>query len=298
MILLTGATGFLGAELLARLKGRRFRCLTRSPEAVARLKKYGCEVVLGDITEKVSVGKAAREVGVVIHAAALIKADSISDYRSVNVEGTRNLVEAAKKAKVRNFIFLSSIVAAYERTTDYGKSKLEAEEVVKNSGLPFTILRISVMYGKNDTKTLGSLVRIIKKSPVIPLIGFGNSPLQPVYAGDVASAILNAANKRPSCKTYYLAGPVVKYRDMVGAIASALELKRILLPVPPFILKLLLFASSTFLHQKSFSVNQLNFLSSGKVFSFEDASRDLGFSPLGFSEGLDKLLGVKRQSRA
>ena len=106
MILLTGATGFLGMELVKRFPKRSLRCLVRSHSLDYFLKDYGCSIVVGDVTDKASLDRACDGIGLVVHAAAVISAKSSSDYGKVNVEGTRNVVWASKKAKVRHFIFI------------------------------------------------------------------------------------------------------------------------------------------------------------------------------------------------
>lgn len=277
-ILLTGASGFLGRELLKRLKGaHRF----------VRKSSGMKDEFVGDITDRDSVARAVSGSGVVVHAAAVVKG-SRSDYKRVNVEGTRNLVEAAVKAGIRHFVFVSTILAAYERTTAYGRSKLAAEEIVRNSGLPFTIFRVSIMYGRHDTFTIGRLAFLVRKSPVVPLVGFGNCLLQPVYVGDAAAAIAVAAKSRPRNKTYYLAGPPVTLRSIVQEIASHLGVRRLFVPFPPLLLKAAVFFLG--LAGSAFNPSQLDFLASGRVFDCGEAKRDFKFSPAGIREGLRLVL--------
>lgn len=293
MLLLTGVTGFVGNELLKKLKNlqhEKFRCLVRNLSSASLVKAYNGAAVIGDITDRPSVRKAVKGADTVIHAAAVIKAKDPRDYLDVNVAGTKNLVDEAKRAGVKHFIFMSSILAAYAKTTPYGRSKLAAEEVVRRSGLPYTILRISSIYKKNDDKAIGSLLSFIKKSPIIPLIGFGSITLQPVHIDDVALAVLAASRKRPKNATYYIVGPAITYRELLKAMTEGLRVRRMFLPVPAALLKWLLLASSFILPQKSLSTAQVDFLTANKVFSYEEARRDLGFSPLPFQQGLKKIL--------
>jgi NADH dehydrogenase len=273
-MLLTGASGFLGRELLKRLKGAR--CPVRKSAGVKG--KF-----VWDITDRNSVAQAVSGSGVVVHAAAVVRG-SRSDYERVNVEGTRNLVEAAVKARVRHFIFVSTILAAYEKTTAYGRSKLAAEEIVRNSGLPFTIFRVSIMYGRHDTLAIGRLASIVRKSPVVPLIGFGNCLIQPVYVGDVAAAIAVAAKSRPRNKTYYLTGLPVSLRSIVQEIASQLGIRRLFVPFPYLLLKTAVFFLD--LTRSAFNPSQLDFLAAGRVFDCGEAERDFKFSPIGIRKGL------------
>ncbi len=287
MILLTGATGYFGRVIARKLGGTKFRCLVRNPSAASFLKDYGCEIAAGDVADKKSIEAAMKEVDVVVHAAAVIRGCD-PDYQKVNVEGTLNIVEAAKSAKVRHFVFISSILAAYPETTAYGRSKLAGEEIVKRSGIPYTIFRVSLVYGDNDAKTIGKLAYFIARSPVIPLVGSGKGILQPVYSGDAASAIAAASSMKPNNRTYYLAGPALAYRELVSLIVSHLRLRRLLLPFPVIFLKPLMLVYGFLFRKSSFNASQIDFLASSRTFIYADASRDLSFNPVAFSTGVKK----------
>lgn len=290
MLLITGATGFLGSELISALlkQNLKFKALTRNPEDALILGKKGLQTSLGDITDRKAVENAAKGCDSIIHAAAVIRGTK-EEYEKVNVEGTRNILEAARKEKATHIIFLSTILAAYEKTTDYGKSKLEGENLIKESGIPYTILRLSLAYKDNDDKTIGKIIKAVKLLPVIPLMGNGQNILQPVHAKDVAAATAIAANKKPENKTYYLAGPQITFRNMVKAIAAELKLKRTLMPVPKPVVKaaVAILAAAT-LH-KLFTSDQLEFILAGKTFSYEEAAKDLKFNPIQFGEGIRRI---------
>ncbi len=288
MLLLTGATGFLGDEIVRALLAKkiRVRCLARKKEDAERLRK-NCAVAMGDITGEQAVANAAKGCDVIIHGAAIIRGTK-EEYERTNIQGTRNIVEAARKAKAKHIIFLSTILAAYEKTTSYGKSKLAGEEIIKNSGVPHTILRLSIAYKEGDNKTIGKLIALVKKLPVVPVIAGRSEKLQPVYAKDVAKAIASAASRKPRNKTYYLAGPVITFEELMKTMAAALAVKRMFLPMPKPIMKMAVAVYSTLTLHKSFTNEQLDFILAGKAFEYEDATKDLGFSPISFNEGARK----------
>ena len=109
----------------------------------------------------------ASKVDIIIHLAGI----SNGDVFKINYEGTRNLVDACVENKVKKFIFISSFDAILE--TDYGKSKLKAEDYIKNSGLNYIIFRPTVIYGNDNKKDIGRLIKLIKLG-VAPILGDGN----------------------------------------------------------------------------------------------------------------------------
>ncbi len=280
MLLVTGATGFLGSETIIALGNRKIRCLVRSHAKTPK----GCEPIIGDINDIPAVERAVDGMDTIVHGAAIING-SRDEYQKVNIEGTRSIVEAAKKARVKHFIFISSILAAYEKTTDYGKSKLEGEKIVRESGLPHTILRLSLVYKKNDDKTIGRLIRLVKKLPIIPI---ARGSFQPAYIEDVAMAIAASADKAPKNLTYNLVGPPITLKEAVLAIKRRLKVRRILLPIPKPMMKLGLMMTG--MVAKTFSKEQFGFLTEARTFEWEEAARELNFRPKSLEEGLSKAL--------
>src|SRR5574337_1864296 len=186
MILVTGGTGFVGSHLIRRLRkeGRSVRALVRNPEKARTLADLGAEVAPGDISDAVSLEKACAGAERVIHLVGIIQEAPGATFRGVHVEGTRNLLQAAKKAGVRHFFYQSALGTRAGAKSEYHRTKWQAEELVAASGIPFTILRPSLIYGPGDQFTL-RLADIIKLSPVLPVIGSGASKIQPIYIDDV-----------------------------------------------------------------------------------------------------------------
>jgi nucleoside-diphosphate-sugar epimerase len=215
--LVTGATGMLGAYLLETLQGRgwRVRALVRSPSTLPGLQERGVEVALGDLEDAPSLSDAARGCDVVLHAAAAIGSDAEWDrFRRVNVQGTANVVEAARRAGARLVHVSSTAVyggARYgSRPTDeltplpdlpeadaYGRSKQEAEQIVLNacsSGLIWgTVVRPPVMYGSGD-RQFAPRVGPVLEHGVFPLIDGGLARLTLVHARNVAEGAVLAAS--------------------------------------------------------------------------------------------------------
>lgn len=235
MILLTGATGFVGQQLLSKLaKVDKVRCTIRDETKSEELKNKGCEPVFWDLAKDVQP-EIVTNVDVVVHAAAELR--GTKKNFEANVIGTKNLVEACKKAGVKHLIYLSSILADEIYNNDYGLSKREGEEIIKSSGLKYTILRIGNIYSKNNAKTFGKLLKIVKLFPV--LIVFGGVTTHFVRLDDVTDAI-SAAIKNPKAynKTYFLVGQKLTFWEFFKLASNKLGKKKLIIRIPILVAKI------------------------------------------------------------
>ena len=150
MILITGSTGFVGRNLINKIPDKeKVKCLVRKSSNIKFLKEHDVQLIYGDITDKKSMDNALKDTDIVIHLAALINGTKKQFY-NVNVEGTRNLIALCRKNKVKRIIALSSMAATRKHLDNYGKSKKESEDLIKDSGLNYTIFRPTMIYGKGS----------------------------------------------------------------------------------------------------------------------------------------------------
>ena len=190
--LITGATGFIGTHLARALveEGREVKCLIRKTSDKNKLEKLGVELVYGNLLDKDSLKEALKEVSIIYHLGGEVYSFRVRDYYSINVEGTRNLLETCLSYNIEKFIYFSSIAAAGPNhdnkkfhsegdpcspITPYGQSKLEAEFIVKDffkkHGLATIILRLPVIYGPGQSKDVSQLFEMAQKGR---FIFFGN----------------------------------------------------------------------------------------------------------------------------
>jgi nucleoside-diphosphate-sugar epimerase len=250
LIALTGATGFVGRHLMEDMsrRGYRLRVLLRSPvpEFTA-----GEQVLIGDLASPINLAEAMRGVDFVIHSAGIAHAMSgrpDDDYRSINREATRTLAHAARHAGVKRFIFLSSVRAqcgpvsdhcvgdddAPHPTDPYGRSKLEAEQVLAEIGIPFAALRPSLVYGKGVKGNLAALFKLARTSWPLPFGAFqAKRSLVGLETLSCAVAHVIALDEAPN-RALLVADPEpVSLAQIIAAYRKGLGRSPGLIPVPP-----------------------------------------------------------------
>jgi uncharacterized protein YbjT (DUF2867 family) len=186
-VLVTGGTGFVGPKVVHALRAedRPVRVLARKPERHEQMRAWGCEIVQGDMTDAASLRRASEGCDAVVHLVAILLGKREA-FERVMVQGTRDLVAAAKEAGVKRFVLMSAL-GTNERTKDltpYFHAKWEEEQALQKSGLDHTIFRPSFVFGR-DGGVLGGLIRLVRWSPVTPIVG--TRQLQPIWIDDVAA---------------------------------------------------------------------------------------------------------------
>jgi uncharacterized protein YbjT (DUF2867 family) len=238
MILVTGGTGFVGPKIIHALRAedRPVRALVRDPSSSAArtLSAWGCELALGDATDRESLRRAAEGTDAVVHLIALI-AGKPEEFERVMSQGTRDLVAAAKEAGVSRFVLMSALGTTEESKdlVPYYRSKWDMEQSVKTSGIEHVIFRPSFIFGK-DGGILPLFIRQVRYSPVTPVAGSGTRRLQPIWVDDVASFFARSLSTEEAAnKTFDLGGPDrVTWNELYDRIKRTLGKRRATLHVP------------------------------------------------------------------
>lgn len=244
VVLVTGAAGYLGNNMVRRLveEGKLVRAVVRNVEkANKRLGdlKDRIEIVQGDVTDRAGLQPLMREVSVVIHLVAIALEKGAQTYEAINYQGTVNVVDAAQSAGVARFINMSQNGAAPDHWSRFLRSKGRAQQYVASSGLQWTALRPSAIFGPQD-EFFNSIARLVRLTPIIfPNIGGGKAQFQPVSVDDVVEATVRCVDDDGAVgKEFALGGPeVLTLQEIERRIFKAMGTNRILIPGPAWLLR-------------------------------------------------------------
>jgi uncharacterized protein YbjT (DUF2867 family) len=277
-IFVTGATGFTGSHVVPLLlrDGYEVRCLYRGTSDRSLLSSPEIEWVFGDVSETESL------------SAAMQGSEALVNIASLGFGHADSIIRAAQNAGIQRAIFISTTAIFTQLNASSKRVRLAAEQAIETSGLQYTILRPTMIYGSPRDRNMWRLIRFMRYSPIVPVFGDGKYLQQPVHVDDVAAAILGCLKSdRTVGKSYNIAGKYPQtYNEVVDTIARQLKKRvwKMHIPAKPVVSLLGFFER---LHIpfpiKSEQVLRLN---ENKDFSYAEAQRDFGFSPLAFEEGI------------
>jgi len=265
-----GGTGFLGRHVSSALRaaGEEVRVLSR---------RNGCDARRLD-------PETLRGCDAVVNLAGIKREDGEQTFQAVHVDLVSRIVEAMKTAGVRRLVHVSVVVARPAPDLPYHDTKWKGEEVVRASGLEWTILRPGVIYGVGDD-LLPPLAWMIQTAPVFPIVNDGGAPMMPVHAGDVAAAVVGALRTPAGLgKTYDVVGPDrLTLRGVVGRVAEALGRPLAILSTPVALMKIPVAVLERVMTQPLSTRAQLAMLVEGLAGDPDPARRDLGVVPAPFT---------------
>lgn len=242
MILITGATGYVGSAMLPHIlaTSEPVRALVRSEKSVSRVRTAGAESVIGSVTDRASLDKAMQGVDTVIHLVAVNKNKGQQTMTAINHQGTINVVDAAKKAGVRRFIHMSGCGLRSDMSQEFARTKGQGSDYVKASGLDYTIIGPSVIYGEGD-EFVNNLADLFKLwiYPVAPVVGNGKTRFAPIWKEDVARVFVKCLQDPQTIGQYYeIGGPEnIEYKQMMQIIKDKLGSRKPMLNVPIWMIK-------------------------------------------------------------
>lgn len=234
-IFITGATGFIGGEIVLGLleRGYQIRALTRNPDRARALLPSGVERVKGDITRPEGLYDAVSGCDAIIHLVGIIFEKGKNMFDDVHHKGTVNIVTAAKQAKVKRFLHMSALGSRPDAVSNYHRTKYRGEQCVIKSGLNYTIFRPSLVFGQRD-RSINLFIKMIGLMPIFPVIGSGGGRTQPVFVSDVARAFVASVEDRNTfSKTYDIGGPnTMTYEELFDLIMEVTGKRRKKLHIP------------------------------------------------------------------
>jgi uncharacterized protein YbjT (DUF2867 family) len=287
MIFITGSTGFVGRHLAKRLstEGEHPRCLARSREKAQQVLPLDqVELAVGDTTNPTSLAPAMQGIDTIVHT-AFITADQKesrgASYYGVNVEGTRNVVEAAKQAGVKKIIVVSGLGTKPDKPGSYMQGRYLAEQAVKESGLQWSILQPSILFGAHAAFFKG-LADLIRMAPVVPVVGNSRLKFQPIWVEDVVTCLTKIIREpERNNKTYVIGGPdYFTYGEILDLLARALGKKRLNVPVPIPFVRLGAAVMQTVLPKPPITTAALTLFHFDNITDLDAVKRDFGFQPM------------------
>jgi uncharacterized protein YbjT (DUF2867 family) len=292
-IAVTGGTGFVGSHLVRHLAHRehQVRALARGAPSSRVGSTPGVRTIKADVTTGEGLDEALAGAEVVIHLVAIIKETRRQSFASAHVEGTRQVLEAAKRQGVRRIVHMSALGARDEPgATEYHRTKARAEALVRASGLPHVIFRPAMIFGPGD-EVVTLLARILRFSPVLPLVGKGSFRLQPVWIGDMERALARAAEDDAMAGTVEVGGPrPLTYREIVRTIMRVQRTPRLLLPIPVPLMRMAALTGDVTPLPVPLTRAQLQMLIEESITERNALPELFGIDPLPFEEGLRRYL--------
>lgn len=295
MILVTGATGFIGQHLVKQLVDDQYPvcCLVR-PSRRARSFAPGVKihVVAGGVDDLPALRVALYHVTHVIHLAGIWDEADRDTFESANIQGTRNVIDAMKEVGAKRLMIISALGAHTHSAFPYLRVKAQVDDIVEASGLDYTILESSVVFGPNDGWTELIALTLRRFPFFFPIPGNGQTRLQPLFVNDLVRCILACmTNDKTARKTYTIAGPQqMSYDAVVSAVMQATRRtrrKRYLQPASA--LRWSNFISSFIGGRSLYTPTQLDLLSLDRTTDIDAISFQFGFTPVRLANSLDYL---------
>jgi len=294
MILITGGTGFVGRALVRQLfdSGYPVRTLLRPSPRTPRLPKgVPVEVAVVGLGDVRGLRAALRDVDTIIHLAGSEHDGRNANLLGTDIQGTRNLAQAAKSAGVERFIYLSHIGADRASAYPVHKAKGIAEEHIRKSGVPHTIVRSSIVYGPEDHFTT-ELADLLRRTPIFfPLLGDGQTRIQPLWVEDLVTCLLWAMENPDTIdKTYEVGGSeYFTLRQTLETIMDVIRKRRVLVAVPQPLLRAMVVTLETFIPRFPASSFWIDYYAVHRTCSVDNLPRTFGLMPARFTYRLDYL---------
>jgi NADH dehydrogenase len=296
-IFVTGATGFVGKHVIRALVGHGFlvRCLVR-PGSESRLRGFeSIDRVPGDVLRPAGLAASMEGCSAVVNLVGIIRERPSRrvTFERLHVEATRNMLAVAKEAGVSRYLQMSALGTRPDARSQYHQTKWKAEQAVRQSGAVWTIFRPSIIFGRGD-EFMSVLARMIRRLPLVPVLGDGAYRLQPIAVEHVAEGFARALLGRVSeGQTYEVAGPsayrFVEILDLIGAALGRARVRKIHVPLAAVRL------ATRALHWLPFyplTPDQLTMLEEESVTDPAPFYRDLGLTPEPFADGLRRLFAA------
>lgn len=286
-VFLTGSTGFVGSHTLRRLlaEGHSVRALVRDSGKRSPLPlNAACEYFTGDVVSGEGLEPAIQGCDAVIHLVGIIAEKGSNTFEAVHHLGTRNVVEAAQRGGIHRFIHLSALGVRPDGVAEYQTSKWKGEEEVRRSGIPFCILRPSLIFGPGDG-FVTQMMEIMRKAPLVrPVPGNGSPLFRPMFVDDVTFCLERALTEESARnQTIELGGAdELSLNEVLSEIARCAGIRKPPLHIPMPLMMAGAALAETVLPAPPVTRDQLRMLQEGSTRDVQAMMNIFQFRPRGF----------------
>ncbi len=290
-VFVTGATGFVGREIVKQLvaAGHQVRALVREGSEGKLVDAEQLEVFHGDVTDEAGLAGALKGCDAVIHLVGIIRefpARGIT-FEKLHVQATQIVLAACREQGVQRYLHMSSNGTRKNGSTAYHRTKWQAEELVRDSGLDWTIFRPSLIFGRGS-EFVSMLAELIRRVPVVPVIGDGRYRMQPVAVSQVAESFAQALEMPESIGATYLqgGGESYSYDEILDLTSEAMGRgKAAKIHQPLFMIKPMIKMLQGF-EQFPITEDQLKMLVEGNVCDPGAWAEAFALEPVSYAEGI------------
>jgi len=288
-VAITGGTGFVGTHTTRALTAAGHEVVVIARGTKRRPQRANVTFVRADLTDSPALADTFKGCDAVVHLVAIVRERGSQTFQRVNFEVSERVATAAHAAGVAHLVHQSALGADPDPRYPYLQSKWLGEEAARGSGVPYTVLRPSVLFGPGDG-FFTVLAKLIKLNPVIPVAGDGRAMFQPLFVEDVARCIVLALERGPDHRVHEVGGPEhLSYDDIVLTIKRGLGLHRFLAHVPVRMMLPLAFVMDTLLPNPPVTPGQLRLLEKNNITRLDSVPRSFGFDPQRFADNVDYL---------
>ena len=293
-IAVTGAAGLVGQNLIPRLKARGFTdivAIDKHPANIAILRRLhpDIEVIAADLVRDDGWQNAVAKCDVVVVCHAQIGGLDPDAFKRNNEVATRRLLDVLGADKRAYLVQLSSSVVESEAEDWYTQSKERQERIVVESGLPYVVLRPTLMFGWFDRKHIGWLARFMRRVPIFPVPGNGRYPRQPLFVGDFCDIIMSFIARRPANAAYNISGQErIDYIDLMRKVKKACGARVAIVRIPYGLFWGLLWTYGLFDRDPPFTTKQLEALVTPNVFEVIDWPSIFGVKATPLDQALEQ----------
>lgn len=298
MILVTGGNGFIGRHLVERLMadGRPVRCLLTEREARRLSWDNPPEIVTGNVLDEESLFRATMGVHTIFHLESAQWWGRPHDLERVEYSGTRTLVTAARAARVGRIITLSHLGATPSAAYSLLRVKGQVEEVIRSSGLAYTIVRSGVVFGEDDA-FVNHIAMALRMNPLFFVMpGRGEVVLHPIYIDDLVEALVRSLELMDTVDTTIeIGGPeYITLKDLLRTVMRVTRMSRPIISVPPYMLRWVTAVTSRVLPRSLVTSQWLDLLATNRAAQISTLITVFGIHPRRFEDTLTTYMRGRR----